>query len=518
MIDIVAAMNDPGLFQPWFHGESWDGWRAILRGAFALPMTEAERDFFRSVADRDPPARPVKELWVVAGRRSGKDSIASLIAAYSAALFNDQDRLRRGERAVIACFGCDRDQSRIVLNYARSYFEDIPMLKALVTRETQYGFELNNSVDVVVATNNFKSARGRPFKIAILDEVSFYSQENSASPDEELFRAIKPSFATLPNSMLIGISSPYRRSGLLYAKFRDHYGKDGDILVVRAATTVLNPTIDQSIIDEALEADPAAARAEWLAEFRTDIEQFVSREVVDSCVAPGRRELPRVSGVRYAAFVDPSGGSADSMTLAVAHAEKGGRVIVDAVREQRPPFSPDAVVAEFSSLLKSYGVAEVAGDHYGGLWPKERFQVAGIKYVPAEKPKSDLYRDALPLLNSGRVELLDHPRLIAQLCGLERRTARSGKDSIDHAPGAHDDIANAVAGAICRVGAAKRPVVFTSEMLAGLRAAGPALARGHYVPQTRFPNFAPQADDTRPPRSWNPISPERLAQGYKREW
>ena len=53
----------------------------------------------------------------------------------------------------------------------------------------------------------------------------------------------------------------------------------------------------------------------------------------------------------------------------------------------------------------------------------------------------------MPLLNSNRIELLDHPRLVAQLCGLERRTARGGRDSIDHAPGAHDDLANAVAGA-----------------------------------------------------------------------
>jgi hypothetical protein len=29
---------------------------------------------------------------------------------------------------------------------------------------------------------------------------------------------------------------------------------------------------------------------------------------------------------------------------------------------------------------------------------------------------------------------------------LERRTARGGRDSIDHPPGAHDDLANAVAG------------------------------------------------------------------------
>ena len=54
----------------------------------------------------------------------------------------------------------------------------------------------------------------------------------------------------------------------------------------------------------------------------------------------------------------------------------------------------------------------------------------------------------LPLLNSGRVELLDHKRLVAQLCTLERRTSRAGKDSIDHVPGGYDDIANAVAGAV----------------------------------------------------------------------
>ena len=48
---------------------------------------------------------------------------------------------------------------------------------------------------------------------------------------------------------------------------------------------------------------------------------------------------------------------------------------------------------------------------------------------PAAKPKSDLYRDFLPLVNSGRVELLDVPRIV--LKGgllLERRVARGGRD------------------------------------------------------------------------------------------
>jgi hypothetical protein len=59
--------------------------------------------------------------------------------------------------------------------------------------------------------------------------------------------------------------------------------------------------------------------------------------------------------------------------------------------------------------------------------------------------------------NSGAVDLLEHDRLVMQLTSLERRTARGGRDSIDHAPGAHDDIANSVAGAL--VTAYKEPGV-----------------------------------------------------------
>src|SRR5262249_59408402 len=87
-------------------------------------------------------------------------------------------------------------------------------------------------------------------------------------------------------------------------------------------------------------------------------------------------------------------------------------------------------------------------DRYGGEWPREQFQKRGVFYEPAEKPKSDLYRDLLPLINSRAVGLLEHERMLLQLSSLERRTARGGKDSIDHAPGAQDDIANAVAGAL----------------------------------------------------------------------
>ena len=89
-------------------------------------------------------------------------------------------------------------------------------------------------------------------------------------------------------------------------------------------------------------------------------------------------------------------------------------------------------------------------------WPRERLREHGITYDPADKPKSDLYRDLLPAINSRTVDLLDSDRLLNQLVGLERRTARGGRDSIDHAPGGHDDCANAVGGALL-LATAKQP-------------------------------------------------------------
>jgi hypothetical protein len=449
-MNIVDAIDDPNLFAPWFPGASWDGWRAILRAAFALPMSAEERAFFRTVADRDPPRQRVRELWIVAGRRAGKDSVASVIAAHTAALFAPGRLLRPGERALVTCLACDRDQAKIVLGYVKSFFADNEMLRALVTRDTAGGLELENSVDIAVGTNSFRAVRGRAVLLAILDECAFWRSDDSATPDEETYRALRPGMATIPDAMLVGISSPYRRAGLLYKKWRAHYGKDDDaVLVVRAPSLVLNPTLDRAIVDEAMEADPAAAAAEWLAEWRSDIESFVNPETVDACVVPGRHELPPSSANAYLAFVDPSGGSADSMTLAIAHTE-GDRGVLDAVRERRPPFSPDDVVQEFAALVRSYDVSEVVGDRYAGEWPRERFRMYGVEYLPAERPKSDIYRDLLPILNAHRADLLDLPRLKVQLCGLERRTARGGRDSIDHSPGAHDDVANAVAGVLTR--------------------------------------------------------------------
>ena len=271
--------------------------------------------------------------------------------------------------------------------------------------------------------------------------------------------------------MLLCASSPYARRGALWNAYKRHLGKPSSVMVWKADTRTMNPTISQDIIDEAVEADPANAAAEFGAEFRSDVAAYVDRAVVEAAVVPGRFELPPVPGVRYFGFVDPSGGSSDSMTLAITHRERDGRAVLDVIRERRPPFSPEDCTAEFATMLKAYRCTSVTGDRFGGEWPRERMRTHGVQYELAEKSKSDIYRDSLPALNSGKIELLDHQRLVAQICSLERRTARGGRDSIDHPPGAssHDDLANSALAALLLVGSGPPPLNISDETMAMLR-------------------------------------------------
>jgi hypothetical protein len=447
---ILDACGDPALFARWFRDRAtWGAWFAFLRALFGLPMTAADLDLFRRCTGRaEPPDGGAREAWLVCGRRAGKSFVLALVAVFLATFINWLPFLAPGDRGTVMVIATDRRQARTIFRYARALLSQVPLLAAMVERETSDAIDLTNGITIEILTANFRTVRGYTLVAALCDELAFWRSEDSANPDVEIISAIRPAMATVPGSMLLCASSPYARRGALWEAYRRHFGQPSPVLVWKADTRTMNPTVPQAVIDEATETDPANAAAEYGGEFRGDIESFVSREAIDAAVVPGRFELAPLMGVAYVAFVDPSGGSSDAMTLAIAHGDKDGRAILDAVRERRPPFSPDAVVAEFAMPLKSYNVVSVQGDRYAGEWPRERFSVHGIRYESSETPKSDLYRDALPMLNSGRVELLDHPRLVAQLAGLERRTARSGKDSIDHAPGGHDDVANAVVGAL----------------------------------------------------------------------
>jgi hypothetical protein len=455
-LTILDAVQDEHLFKPFFKNpQSWATWFAILAAIFALPMDAEQVRLYSLASGRTGiPTSVAKEVWLVIGRRGGKSRILALIAVWLACFHDHSEHLSPGELGVVQIIAADRRQAKVILRYIKAFLTKVPMLSPLVESEREESVTLTNGIIIEVTTGSFRSVRGRTVVAALCDEIAFWLSDESANPDTEVLAAIRPSMATIPNSMLLCASSPYARRGALYAAHAAHYGKNGDsVLVFQAASKLVNPLIDQSIIDDAYNADPVSASAEYGAEFRSDLEAFVSLDTIMACVSLGMLERPPESETKYVAFMDPAGGSGkDSFTLAIAHKDKASDLVVlDAIRETKPPFSPEVVVETYSKLLQSYGIKSAISDRYGGEWLKSPFEKAGVTVEPSERAKSDLYRDALPQINGKKVDLLDHPRMIQQFVGLERRTARSGRDSIDHAPGAHDDLCNVVAGVIANI-------------------------------------------------------------------
>jgi hypothetical protein len=470
---IIDAMCDAEIgFGRWFGGESWANWRTILKAAFALPMTAEEREVFAEFAGgRDPPSKRVRELWIAAGRRAGKDSIASLLATYAATIEEAHvGRLRPGELATVQCLACDREQAQIVLGYIKAFFEEIPDLKALIVRETRLGLELASGVNITVATNSFRQTRGRTISLAIFDECSFWRSEETVNPDRETYRAVLPGLATLPGAMLVAISSPYRKAGLLFDKWKQHYGRDtADVLVIQATSRQLNPTLDVSLVEQALEDDPAAARSEWLGEWRNDLASFIDVEMIEGCTDRGVTVRPPRPGVRYCAFVDAASGvGQDAFALGIAHRDRE-EIVLDLAHEVKPPFSPSHAIAEVCGLLKGYNVTSVVGDKYAPGFVAEGFAQHRIRYAYSERDRSQIYVEALPLLTSGRARLVENKRLALQFASLERRTSPGGRDRIDHGINGHDDLANAASGALVEIATRPQATVISDAVMAAAR-------------------------------------------------
>jgi hypothetical protein len=481
-VSFASAFDDPELFAPLFARRSWRRWKVFLKALFGEPMTARELATYRHHTERvEPPAGAFREAALVIGRRGGKSRILALIAVYLACLRDYSAFLAPGETPVVAIIAANRRQAAVLLRYVSGLLRAVRLLTPLIVDELAESVRLSNGVVIEIHTASIASPRGRTFIAILADEIAFWPATAEASNvDVEVIASVRPGLASIPNSLLLMASSPYWQKGVLFNTFRRHWGQAGArVLVWRGTTAEMNETIDPAIIAEAYEDDPASAAAEYGAEWRTDVDTFVSRDVVDAAVVRGLHELPPFDGISYVGFVDAASGSAaDKMVLAIAHADPDGVAVLDCLRGYAPPFSPGGVVQEMAAgPLEAYRVKRVVGDRWALGWVGERFQAAGVEYECADRVKSDLYREFLGPLNSGRVRLLDYPPMIAELLNLERRVARGGHDSIDHPRGLHDDYINAACGALVLVASKPRfsnwGVYHLYEQLAVAAAAAP---------------------------------------------
>lgn len=440
-------------------GEEWSAWRAFWKAVYALPMTDAELAIYQRHTKRDTaPSAAVVEAWMAIGRGGGKTRNSALHAVYRAITF-DVRTVDEGEDVVIPLLASDRRQARSALSYIRG-FNRLPLVMPYVFRgELKEVVEYRTTANVEVMTASKKAPRGYSCPTANCDEIAFWeSEEDHANPDSEVVTALRGSLGRVTGSLLLALSNPAAPKGELYDAVEQCFGRDDpDVLVWNADTLSMNPTYDRRTITRAFKKDPVVASSEFgsggYVSFRQGKAALFDAEPVAVAVVMDRRELAPTAGTQYVAFVDAAQGSrsGDSMALGIAHKESG-RAVLDLVREVTPPFSPGRVIVEqFAALVKEYRCTEVTGDRHAVGFVAEYFAACGIKFTPAVHSKSELYAELLPLVNTGLVELLDHPTLRNQLLALQRRSIRGGRDSIDHPRGGHDDVANVAAGALVSV-------------------------------------------------------------------
>jgi hypothetical protein len=236
---------------------------------------------------------------------------------------------------------------------------------------------LRGGITIGVHSNSYRHVRGRTLLACLFDESAFWRDESSSNPDVETYRAVLPSLATT-GGMLIGISSPYRKIGLLYTRHRDYFGKDDpDTLIVAGSSQQFNSTLNSGTIDKARRDDPEAARSEWDGLFREDISSLLDDALIDAAVEEDRPLELSPAGHYYLAFLDPSGGKHDCYTCCIGHVTVDGVFVADVVRGEKPPLDPAKVTARYVALARSYGTSRIISDAYAGEWVSKAIADAG---------------------------------------------------------------------------------------------------------------------------------------------
>jgi hypothetical protein len=470
------ALSDPALLAGALPGESWAAWRVILIACAGEALRDEEREVFKALTGRErEPGVMVEVLLAVAGRRSGKTKAIAVFAVYLATLCDWSDDLSIGEHGLALFLAPTERQAAVAHDYATGVVDHVALLAGKVASRTATTLTLQRGIEHEVQAAHWRFSRGATAICVALDECAFlYSSEDSANGDAELLTALRPSLATTGGPMLL-TSSPAAMEGIVYQLHKRHYGPQGDplVMVIQADTRTLNPSLRQSVVNRAYATDPVGADSEYGGRFRQPTTAYLERSLIEAAVSKGLTRKGPLPGVRYYAHIDVSGGNGtDSFTASIAHKvfDRGREVcVLNALFEVRPKFDPDQAVAECAAMLRVYGITSAYSDNYAAQWPVTAFARHGVAVMKCPLTASELYMHSVPAWTASRVQMLDNDRAVDQLAALKRKLGQGGRETIEHPRGAHDDLANVIAGVIWRLTPAQAAVPMVGAKLYNLR-------------------------------------------------
>jgi hypothetical protein len=462
---MYGAPLDEGAFDPfgWNEAQIWgrfQGW--------------GDRDFLGYPAFPDkfdhssyPPyvGREYSEAWLVGGRRIGKtDVFAGTIVAYEAVCGGHEGFVRSGQPAMIAVISQDLRMARYSLHFVKAAIESSPIGAGLVKNVTADTIELHNGVIVTCVPPTLKAIRGYAVPVAVLDEVGvWYQESDSANPDYEIYRALKPAQLQFPKRKIVGISSPWNKSGLLYrffsagtegAKLPSGQAEYSGVLVIHSTTAgMANPIVKREDLLQDFYRDEANFARENLAEFQDSISGFLPTRLVEAATDWGIATRPPQEGLTYVAAMDPAF-KRDSFAFTIVHNQEGTifhDLSIRWVGTVSKPLNPAVMMDEIIPILKAYGLQLLYTDQYQleslqQLFLEKGFTLIGQPYTGQNK--SAKYGNLQQLFYQGKIRLCDNSELLRELKSLERKLTPQNIVQIESPAGQFDDMASTLTLAV----------------------------------------------------------------------
>jgi hypothetical protein len=252
---------------------------------------------------------------------------------------------------------------------------------------------------------------------------------------------------------------------MMYEFFTKNFGKPGTCIAARAPTILLNPAKAEEVAIER-ERDPVNAEREFDCQFMdASSAVFFSHDAIMSSVDPNLAlplKPPPGSEILIGADL---GFRRDSSALVVVYKLHDGSYTVAEILEMRPkpgsPLKPSDVIKEFATVAKRHQCTWIVGDHHYVDVFSEELAKFGLSYVTAPagaEGKAECHMTAKALLQSGKVRLPDHGRLLDQMKSLVGRPTAGGGLSLQSprtSLGGHGDILSAWVLAISQKGGQK---------------------------------------------------------------
>ena len=411
-----------------------------LKSIYGLPLNDHEREiYFRGTGRTTYEEKEQPEATIIPAmrRKNGKaGSFDRMLRSIS------RSRSPSGEDAYIMLLAPTLKQAKIAFRFIREYLQNSPILSKRVTCKTRDEITLDNNVVIGCHACTQDGVRGRTVVAIVCDEIGFWAvDKDAANPADEVLAALRPGMASVRNAKLIKISTPFTKSGVLWEEFQRR--GELDYPVWQVSTFDMNPTVtpEMKMVKSERQRSEEKYRREYLAEFTDAVNGWIVPEILDPCIARGRRELPYHPDMHYVAAIDPASRKND-FALAIVHRLADGTVVVDKVARWAGtknfplPFEP--VLDHIKQILESYGINSVTGDQYYCDAIGEHLLKLGIVYKVfnfGSQTRGKLFAQLKHLLVQGKIEILDDVELLRELRNLREKLRQRVRSMFGPLPG-----------------------------------------------------------------------------------